>query len=269
MVAHENDVSGEYARTQGVWGRWFEKGLVGADAIVCQHAHQVGLLRTYYQREGLLMRSLCPTSVRMRTDGPRKTILWIARLDAWKQPELFLQLATHMPVETFVMVGPPSPLDPDNLPRLQKLAAVMPNLCLLGSVPFDRTEALFGEAKLFINTAKCEGFPNTFLQAAACGTPIVSWSVNPEGILDRYQMGYCADQQWSRFEQCVRLLCADEALRARFGENGLRYVREHHDPATIAAQYAELLLGLGDGRPSGPASSGEGTAPRVLTGGAL
>ncbi|HEY3244132.1 MAG TPA: glycosyltransferase, partial [Phycisphaerae bacterium] len=39
MVAHEFDVSGEYARVRGRWGRWFEKGLVGADAIVCQHAH--------------------------------------------------------------------------------------------------------------------------------------------------------------------------------------------------------------------------------------
>src|SRR3989441_13239646 len=153
----------------------------------------------------------------MRTETSRKTILWIARVDPWKQPDLLLKLATRMPEETFVMVGPPSPLDLDNLPRLQKLAAVMPNLCLLAGVPFERTEALFGEAKLFINTAQYEGFPNTFLQAAACGTPIVSWTVNPEGILDRYQMGYFADGEWARFEQCVRLLFADEALRARIG----------------------------------------------------
>lgn len=244
MVAHENDVSGEYAGAQGVWGRWFEKGLMGADAIVCQHAHQVGLLRTRYQREGRLIRSLCPTPVRMRADVPRKTVLWIARVDSWKQPDLFVELAARMPEETFVMVGPPSPLDPDNLPRLQKLAAAIPNLCLLAGVPFERTETLFAEAKLFVNTSQYEGFPNTFLQAAACGTPIVSWAVNPEGILDRHQMGYCADREWARFEQCVRLLCEDTALRARLGENGLRYVREHHDPAVIVAEYADLLLRL-------------------------
>jgi len=250
MVAHENDVSGEYARAQGVWGRWFEQGLVGADAIVCQHAHQVGLLRTRYQRESWLIRSLCPTPVQMRSDGPRKTILWIARLDSWKQPDLFIQLATCMPEETFVMVGPPSIITFNNLPRLQKLAAAIPNLCLLAGVPFERTEALFAEAKLFVNTSQDEGFPNTFLQAAACGTPIVSWAVNPEGILDRYQMGYCADQEWTRFEQRVRLLCADEELRARLGENGLRYVREHHDPVVIAAEYADLFFRLRQGDPT-------------------
>src|SRR5207249_1389866 len=115
-------------------------------------------------------------------------------------------LAARMPEETFVMVGPPSPIAPDNLLRLQKLAAAVPNLCLSAGVPFERTEALFAEAKLFVNTSRDEGFANTFLQAAACGTPIVSWAVNPEGILDRYQMGYCADGEWARFEQCVHLL---------------------------------------------------------------
>ncbi len=146
---------------------------------------------------------------------------------------MFVQLAMHMPEETFVMVGPPSPLNPENLPRFQKLAATIPNLCLVAGVPFERTEALFGEAKLFINTSQYEGFPNTFLQAAACGTPIVSWAVNPEGILDRYQMGYCADQEWAKFEQCVRLLCADDALRAR--ADLFLSLRESHIDGTVKA----------------------------------
>jgi glycosyltransferase involved in cell wall biosynthesis len=249
MVSHEIDVSGEYARAQGVWGQWFEKGLIGADAVVCQHTHQADLLHARYQRESRLIRSLCPTPVRMRSDGPRKTILWIARLDSWKQPDLFIQLATHMPEETFVMIGPPSLTTSNNLPRLQNLAAAIPNLCLLAGVPFERTEALFAEAKLFVNTSQDEGFPNTFLQAAACGTPIVSWAVNPERILGRYQMGYCADQEWTRFEQLIRLLCADEELRARLGENGLRYVREHHDPVVIAEEYADLFFRLRQGDP--------------------
>jgi glycosyltransferase involved in cell wall biosynthesis len=249
MVAHEDEVSGRYAKTYGVWGKRFEWGLRRADAIVCQHADQVALLRSHYRRDARVVRSLCPRSDHSRAAASRKTILWISRMDDWKQPELLIELAARMPREAFVMVGPPSESDPEALPRLLARLDDLPNLRWRERIPFEETFALFAEAKVFVNTSRAEGFPNTFLQAAACGTPIVSWAVNPEGILDRYQIGYCAEQDWTRFEDCIRRLCTDATLRARMGENGRRYVWEHHDPVAIAAEYADLFFNLRHGDP--------------------
>ena len=146
------------------------------------------------------------------------------------------------------MLGPPSDTDSTILPRLQERMASVRNLKWMHRMSFEDAVSLFQEAMLFVNTSRFEGFPNTFLQAAACGTPIVSWSVNPERFLDRYEIGYCANREWSRFEYCVRLLCADEPLRARLGENGRLYVHEHHNPVVIAREYAELFLSLGKKR---------------------
>ena len=111
-------------------------------------------------------------------------------------------------------------------------------------MPLEETTTLFEEAMVFVNTSHFEGFPNTFLQAAASGTPIVSWAVDPDGMLERYEMGYHAEQDWERFERCVRRLCADAALRAQMGENGRRYVEGYHHPSAIAKEYAELFLSL-------------------------
>jgi glycosyltransferase involved in cell wall biosynthesis len=248
QVAHEQDLNGEYARTRGLWGRRFEAGLRRADAVVCQHAEQVALLHARYGREGLLIRSLCPTPAET---GPapadRRIILWMARLDEWKQPEMFVELAARIPEHSFVMVGPASETDPVDLPALRSRTAALPNLKWLPGVPPEEAAGLFEQALLFVNTSRAEGFPNTFLQAAASGTPIVSWAVNPDLVLERYQLGYCADRDWTWFEDCVRLLCEDAGLRARLGENGRRYVREFHDPACIAGQHAELFLSLGHG----------------------
>ena len=125
----------------------------------------------------------------------------------------------------------------------QRLAQV-PNLRWLTNVPFEDTQALFAQAKVFVNTSRAEGFPNTFLQAAAGGTPVVSWSVNPEGILDRYQFGICANGDHEKFVQAVSRLATDPVLASRLGENGRRYIGECHEQAAIIAQYTELFLSL-------------------------
>jgi glycosyltransferase involved in cell wall biosynthesis len=251
MVAHDMDVSGEYARSLGIYEPLYEGGLKRADAIVCQHADQVDVVRSRYQRDARLIRSVCPYPVSIHNGGRRETILWIARVDSWKRPELFLDLATHLPEQSFVLVGPPSQIEPENLPRLLTRAKGIPNLRVLDGVPFHETLALFEGALVFVNTSSAEGFPNTFLQAAASGTPVVSWAVNPEGILDRYEMGYCADQDWTRFLEYVRLLCRDEALRRRLGENGRRYVQRFHDPGAITREYADLFWDLRNGSVDG------------------
>jgi glycosyltransferase involved in cell wall biosynthesis len=244
MVAHQIDVTGEYAASHGPVGRLFEEGLQRADAIICQHADQVPLIRSRYHRDARLIRSLCPFPVAAGSDAPRSTILWIARVESWKQPDLFIELARRIPEHLFVMVGAASQSEPQNLPRLLESGKDLPNLRFLAGVPFAKTSALFEEAMIFVNTSAAEGFPNTFLQAAACGTPTVSWTVNPEGILERYEMGYCANGDWERFERCIRLLCADVALRERVGENARRYAQEHHSPAVVAREFGEVCLTL-------------------------
>lgn len=163
-----------------------------------------------------------------------------------------------MPDQSFVMVGPPSGTDPSNLPELEASMARLPNLRWMGSVSFEDTARLFEEALVFVNTSQAEGFPNTFLQAAACGTPIVSWAVDPEGILERFEMGSCAHRNWTRFEHMVRLLCVDDELRIKLGENGRSYVRKYHDSGAVVGQYLELFLTLrerGDTSLARPAST--------------
>jgi glycosyltransferase involved in cell wall biosynthesis len=245
MVAHEYDVSGEYGRTNGAWGRQYERGLRRADLVICQHRGQQDLLRRHYRRDGQVIRSLCPLPVR---PGPRQAerriVLWVARLEPWKRPELIVDLARRLPQESFVMVAPPTRLDRDYSARIEAEVAALPNLRLVPGVPFAEITALFEDAKVFVNTSHYEGFPNTFLQAAACGTPIVSWAVNPEGLLNREGIGYCAEQNPAKFEADVRRLCETPALREELGENGQRYVAQHHDPVRIAQDYAGLFAEL-------------------------
>jgi glycosyltransferase involved in cell wall biosynthesis len=247
QVAHDQDVDGSYVRARGSLGQRFEQGLKRADAVICQHRGQIARLRAHYGIEGRLLHSLSPAAcppVPCTATNDRSIVLWMARLDRWKQPELFLDLAARMPEQRFVMVAPPSEIDSADSPRLRARLNGLSNLALVPGLSFQDALRLFEEALLFVNTSENEGFPNTFLQAAAAGTPIVSWSVDPDRTLERHEIGLCAGRNWDAFEQHVRRLCTDGVLRDRLGENGRRYVAAHHDPAGIAGQYAELFLAL-------------------------
>jgi hypothetical protein len=50
------------------------------------------------------------------------------------------------------------------------------------------TETYFDQCKVFINTSKYEGFPNTFLQAWRRGIPVIS-SVDPDDVIQSKKLG--------------------------------------------------------------------------------
>ncbi len=261
LAAHDHDVDGGYVAQHGVWGRRFEWGLRRADAIVCQHSEQAIQLQRRYRRTPRIIRSFCPVDAGPARPMPRTYILWMARLDEWKQPSLFIDLAERFPQEVFLMVGPASDSNPHALDEWGGRMGALPNLRFEPGVPFEETTALFAQAKLFVNTSRREGFPNTFLQAAACGTPIVSWRVNPDGMLTRHQLGICANGDPATFEQAVRDLCGDEEFRMRLGDHGRKYVMRHHGTGPIAEHYAELLLELVGRRPERPTAEVEAPIP--------
>ncbi|MFO0700107.1 MAG: glycosyltransferase [Nitrospira sp.] len=251
MVAHDMDVSGEYIATYPIEGKWFERGLRHADVVICQNETQAHLLFTQHGRHGCVIPSLCPFEISTDLDHTcRTSILWMARVDDWKQPELFVQLASRIPDQHFIMVAVASQVSPTQLDSLHKAAQRTPNLTIRPAVPLHETIKLFQKAAVFVNTSKVEGFPNTYMQAAASGTPIVSWAVNPDGMLERYAIGFCAGQDWLRFEQAVQRLCSDRVLRERMGQNGVDYVNHRHHPENITETYLTFFSELRAGKAS-------------------
>ncbi len=251
MVAHDMDVSGEYIAAYPIEGKWFGRGLRHADVVICQNETQANLLFRQHGRHGSVIPSLCPFEISTELDHAYRTsVLWMARVDDWKQPELFIELASRIPDQHFTMVAVASQVSPTQLDILHKAAQRTPNLTIRPAVPLHETIKLFQNAAVFVNTSKVEGFPNTYMQAAASGTPIVSWAVNPDGMLERYAIGFCAEQDWLRFEQAVQRLCSDRALRERMGQNGLDYVNHRHHPENIAATYLTFFSELRAGKAS-------------------
>ena len=175
----------------------------------------------------------------LKQNQQREFVLWAGRTDELKQPRLFIDLAKEIPSEQFVMICQKAKGD-RRYDELCRLAAEVANLKFIQSVPYHEIGQYFQQAKVLVNTSSAEGFPNTFIQAGISGAAILSFNVNPDGFLDKFNCGMCANGDWHKFVEMLKQLLEPEINR-RYGDNARRYVSENHNIEKIVERYKKIL----------------------------
>jgi len=246
MTAHEIDCNGEFeAQNRGPKGKFFQYGIRHADLVVTQSAEHRRMIRAHHGRESVVIKSMykIPPESDLQ-DVDKDIILWVGRVEDWKQPEVFIELASHFPKEKFVMVAPASNNQPTYYEKVKRWLESAPNVEHIHYVPFSEIDGYFRRAKVYILTSRYEGFPNTFVQAAKNKTPILSLSVNPDGMLERYGCGLFADHDPGQMKGQLEMLLKNPDLRKAYGEKGFRYAKQHHDIVHIADRYKAIFRKL-------------------------
>lgn len=207
-----------------------------AVAHLLQNEKQAVMLKDGYGIEGTVIRNpIDLTRQYPRMETP-KGILWVGRSDERvKRPSLIFELARRLPDIPFTVIMN------QGLPETHEAclaeAKTLPNVTLIERVPFDEVERYYAAALLFVTTSVFEGFPNTFLQAAKYGIPIVSTDVDPNGLLSRHGCGFVCGGDFEAFVENVRRLMMDVSLYAKMSAAILEYVRTHHDKDVVITQY--------------------------------
>ena len=131
----------------------------------------------------------------------------------------------------------------DSMQRVS--ARKLANLRWHGFVPYHKVNEYFRRAALFVNTSSIEGFPNTFIQAWAHYTPVVSLSVDPDKIIRNENLGFCSGT-FKQLVSDVTTLLENEDLRRTMGENARRYVEREHDVRKIVEKYIDIFEKLNE-----------------------
>jgi glycosyltransferase involved in cell wall biosynthesis len=242
VVASMADVNTLFGKVDGPLAWLYPLGVRLADEVICRTCDQQEALGARYQRAGVLIRT--GYSVRPGATREPSTILWVGRVHPLKQPLMFLDLAERLPAERCVMVGMRDRTHDELWRRVRERAARLPNVSWHEDVPLRDVDRHFAGAKLFINTSEYEGFPNTFVQAAAHGVPIVSWKVDPDQVLTEHRIGVCAGGSFESLMVSTLMLCKDDERRREFGERAETYAREHHDLVKSVSELKLLLRRL-------------------------
>jgi glycosyltransferase involved in cell wall biosynthesis len=127
-----------------------------------------------------------------------------------------------------------------------------PHVRFAGTLPDEERMRALEAATVVVVPSPYESLSLLALEAFAVGTPVLA-NARAAVLVDHCRKSnaglYYADR-WE-FEEGVKLLLKDEALRTSMGRNGKAYVSQHYKWSTILNKYERLfgrLRGTGGGR---------------------
>jgi len=241
MVAHDIEVDGKHWLYKNPLSKLLVKlNFKLASQVVAQNDYQMRHLSKFVAKNKLT-RLNSSYMIKKQEIKKEDYVLWVGKASPLKQPEIFLKLAQKHKEKHFVMICTASNREPHLLDNVRKKAQRISNLEFIEYVPFSKIDEYFQKAKIFVNTSKQEGFPNTFLQAAANKTPIVSLNVNPNSFLTKYKCGYDCRGELAKMSKSINLLFEKKSLYQQLSENAYQYVKENHDIKSNSQKFIKII----------------------------
>ena len=233
----------------------FRAGVRSAQLVLAQNTEQARLLRAHLHRDSRLV----PNGIRIgaleRRESEQPLVLWLNRVSRGKGAEAFIDLTEALrptfPRARFALVG--GRAEDAYMRAIRERAAQVPALELTGDVAREETRTWFRRASVFVLTSEGEGFPNVLLEAWAQGAPVVSLTVDPDGLLTREGLGLVSGSMERLTEDVARLL-TDVDERTQLAARARRYVEEHHEIRAVVWRYEELFARLASSQPEEPAA---------------
>lgn len=262
MTGHDDDLLRDgtpswLARGPKAFIQWklFASSLEKVDLVVVQSREQEKTCQEGLGKPCVIRPSAHRGGGEPHEGGPEGDLLWMARCERWKDPEAFIRMAREMPRRKCVMVCPPA-ADGPFFRAVREEARGVTNLRFIESLPYRKTHEYFRRGALFVNTSRSEGFPNTFVQAARAGTPILSLRIDPDGFLEREGIGRCAGGDFEALLRLAGEMLLDEERWRLMSTRAVKYFKARHDIAKVVEDDRKMILRLlgRDGKRGDPAA---------------
>jgi glycosyltransferase involved in cell wall biosynthesis len=209
--------------------------------LVAQTGYQRQEVRRRYGRDADLLPNPVAISVGQLNPGPREFALWVGKSDHIKCPDRMIQLAllcNEIPV-TMIMNRA------DGVLFDAIKAQAPPNVRIIEAVEPERMPDYYRRAFSLVSTSRIEGFANSFLEAGASGTPVLSMNVDPNGLITVHGGGILANDLPMTAAELTRLYEArhwqPESLARKLGVASFKYVSAHHESGLIMARFVGLI----------------------------
>jgi glycosyltransferase involved in cell wall biosynthesis len=173
-------------------------------------------------------------------------ILYVGRLHKSKGIDLLVKAFSGASKELndakLVLIGP----DHGYLSVLEELIRslkVNNKVLFTGFVSNDEKVSAFADADVFV-TPSFSGFPVTFLEVCACGTPIITTNNGDKLDWIHNNVGYVVEYDKDQLRDAIFKVLFDDKLRVQFEERCKKLVKEQFTWDKIVKQVEDLYLSI-------------------------
>jgi|WetSurMetagenome_2_1015567.scaffolds.fasta_scaffold17338_3 glycosyltransferase involved in cell wall biosynthesis len=171
-----------------------------SDYIFVQHEGQRNLLLKRGISSILFPNLIDLKSISFINNPEMKDFIYVGSLDKRKGFELLYYIINKTPEKTYKIVGQPRDVLGDFY--YEKLKSFK-NVTLLGKLSHSDTMQEIANSCALISTSQMEGFPNTFIEAWACGIPVFSLYVDPGDVITKEKLGSYAEGDLDKFLKII------------------------------------------------------------------
>ncbi|PZE21489.1 glycosyltransferase family 4 protein [Paenibacillus xerothermodurans] len=189
----------------------------------------------------------------------KKIIGWIGRLDSRKNWRMLLKVAKAMAARRsdvcFAVIGGKASKERRQFKAQVKRYNLNQVVHWFPSIPYQKMPLMYSKIAesggCTLSTTKMESFGNTFIEAMACGCPVVAPGASslPE-LIDHNRNGKL--YQPNSVTKAVKHLEAmlnNHATRKKIRKNGLRVVKRRFSPGVCARQHLRVIRAVIRNRP--------------------
>jgi glycosyltransferase involved in cell wall biosynthesis len=225
---------------------FFNFGLKFANLILCQNKFQEEKLKEKFPRKKIELLTTPYSSDlknKVKHKNERTYIAWIGSFRYIKNIQALLNVAQSLPNLKFKISGNRVPNHKDDetenaLVELEKLS----NVEFVKYMDYQEIPKFIEGAYALMNTSRSEGFSNTFLEAWAAGTPIVSTkNVNPNNIISDHNLGIIAGSYDELPGAIQKILDMSDSEYEEISNRCVKYLKENHDAKLLASKFLEYV----------------------------
>ena len=168
--------------------------------------------------------------------------IWIGRCEKWKNPEVFIKLATLNKNFKFLMICPPVLNNEKYFEEIKTKSEQVKNLDFIDFAESKTTYNFLSKSKIFCVTSTLEGdWPMTVLEATATGLPIISYILNYDNLITKYNAGFYCRNDFDLMNNNLRTLLSDKKLYSRMSDNAFEFTKVNHDINVNAEFFLSLI----------------------------
>jgi len=193
-----------------------------ADMVLVQHEGQKEILRKKGIGSVVLPNMIDMARLDAKPTARNGSFVYVGSLDKRKGFGKFYELVKRSPGNTFKVIG--RPRDKTGKHYYEKLHAFK-NVVLKGQLSHTETIKEIACSRALISTSPMEGFPNIFIEAWACGIPVLSLYVDPGDVIKKEELGYVADGDMEKMIASMELTSDTED----FSRKARIYVEHNHE----------------------------------------